>query len=169
MPELILGAVALLVILLLLRGFAGANPRHLARALRYFGAAALLLAAIGLAFIDRVAWSIFAASCAWAVFSGGRLPSFHWPFGFPHSNPRTQPRGQTADATRVRTEWIEMTLDHDSGAMTGKILKGVRAGQNLDVLAEDEAIALFVEAGRDDAEAGRRSGAEPGRRFGGGR
>src|SRR5580692_7343783 len=114
MPELILGAVALLVILFLLRGFTVANPKALARALRYFGAGLLLLVAIGLVVLDRVGLALFAASVAWALFTGGRL-SFPFPWHFPH-RPRGGSRTQAGGATDVRTEWVEMTLDHDSGA-----------------------------------------------------
>ena len=58
MGALVLGALALLLALVLLRWFVGADPKALMKGLRYFGAALLVLAAVGLAFVDRPALAI---------------------------------------------------------------------------------------------------------------
>ena len=44
--------------------------------------------------------------------------SFSW------SNPLGAPRKRAGQTSSVRTEMLEMTLDHDSGAMDGMIRRG---------------------------------------------
>jgi DnaJ-domain-containing protein 1 len=54
------------------------------------------------------------------------------PWSIPGFGARTQKTsGQTS---RVRSAFVEMELDHDSGAMRGTILGGRHAGQSLDAL-----------------------------------
>jgi hypothetical protein len=143
MGEILLGALALVLIIFLLRAFVGATPSAMVKTLRYAGAGALALAALGLFLIERPAVGAFLASMAWGLFTGGHV----WPGGWPHLGRRTPSGGQSS---RVRTDWLEMELDHDSGEMRGTILKGAHAGQRLDQLDRDALLALLAEA--DDAE-----------------
>ncbi len=170
MGALILGALALLLILVLLRGFVGADPKLLARSLRYFAAGLLLLAAIGLAVVDRVSLAMLAGSFAWAIFTGGKVWHIPGPWGFlrglGHPGGRAGSQGKSSGSTRVSTEWVEMTLDHDSGAMSGRVLKGRYAGKNLDALAQEDVIDIYVEAGRGDTETANLLSTYLDRRFG---
>jgi hypothetical protein len=166
MGALILGALALLLMLLLLRGFVGADPKLLARSLRYFAAGLLLLAAIGLAALDRVGLAMLAGSFAWAMFTGGQVWRVPWPWGFLHPRGRAAPQGKSTGASQVSTEWVEMTLDHNSGAMSGRVLKGRYAGKNLDTLAQDDIVAFYVEAARGDTETANLLATYLDRRFG---
>jgi DnaJ domain len=143
MGEILLGAVALILIIFLLRAFVGANPAALVKTLRYAGAVALGLAAIGLFLIERPAVGAFLASMAWGLFTGGHV----WPGGWPNYRRRSPSVGQSSS---VRTEWLEMELDHDSGEMRGAILKGAHAGQRLDQLDRDALLTFFAQV--DDPE-----------------
>lgn len=49
----------------------------------------------------------------------------------------------------VRTQWIDMVLDHNSGAMTGTVLSGAFSGRTLESLSEDEALSLHAEVSGD--------------------
>ncbi len=80
MGPLLLGALALIVILALLRAFAGADTKSLTKGLRYLAAVALALIAVALAVMDRWAGAIFIGGFAWTVFTGGHA----WPGGWPH-------------------------------------------------------------------------------------
>ena len=151
MGEILLGAVALIAILFLLRAFVGADPKALVKALRYTGAGALGLLAIWLLVTDRFAPGMFIASAAWGLFTRGHI----WPGGWPHYNFRGPSRSSTGQSTSVRTSWLEMELDHDSGDMRGKVLKGAHAGQRLDQLGKDAVVALYHEASADDPESTR--------------
>ena len=52
-------------------------------------------------------------------------------------------------SSSVQTEFLEMTLEHDSGKMTGIIKKGRFSGNQLEKLNLDELVQL-LEEGRDD-------------------
>jgi DnaJ domain len=165
MGPLILGALALLFVLLLLRGFVGADPRLLVRSLRFFAAGLLLLAAIGFAFFDRVGLAMLAGSFAWAMFTGGQVWHIGWPRGIPRPG-GAGPQGKSAGSTRVATDWVEMMLDHNSGAMSGRVLKGRFAGKSLDALSKDDSVDFYVEASPGDTETANLLATYLDRRFG---
>ena len=151
MGEILLGAVALIAILFLVRAFVGADPKALVRALRYVGAGALALLAIWLFVTDRFAPGMFVASAAWGLFTRGHI----WPGGWPSYNFPGRSRSTPGQATSVRTQWLEMELDHDSGDMRGTVLKGLHAGRRLDQIDKDALVALYREVGAGDPETAR--------------
>jgi len=151
MGELLLGAVALIAILFLVRAFVGADPKALMKALRYAGAALLALLAIYLFVTDRFAPGMFIASAAWGLFTRGHI----WPGGWPSYNFPGRSRSTPGQSTSVRTSWLEMELDHDTGDMRGTILKGDIAGRRLDQLGKDKLVALYQTVAQDDPETAR--------------
>jgi DnaJ domain len=68
---------------------------------------------------------------------------FGGPFGSASKTP-----GQKS---HIRTERLEMELDHDSGHMDGKSLAGRFAGRALSTLSDKEAMELLDELSRDGA------------------
>jgi|SRR5579871_1623294 len=151
MGEVLLGAVALIAILFLVRAFVGADPKALVKALRYAGAISLGLIAAFLFYTDRVGAAVFVASAAWGLFTRGHI----WPGGWPNYNLGGRSRSSPGQSTSVRTPWLEMELNHDSGEMRGTVLKGAHAGQRLDQIDRDALVALFREVSVDDAESAR--------------
>ena len=59
------------------------------------------------------------------------------PFGPAGFGARTQK--STGQVSRVRSAFLEMELDHDTGAMRGVILTGPREGTQLEALDVDDA------------------------------
>ena len=57
--------------------------------------------------------------------------------------------GQTSD---VRTKYFEMTLNHDTGDVTGTVLTGKYQGQTLDSLSIEELAELLQECNRRDEQ-----------------
>src|SRR3569832_47287 len=165
MGEVLLGLAALVLIIFLLRGFVGANPKALVTALRYGGAIGLAGLAVALFLTERPAAGAFLASMAWGFFTRGHL----WPGGWPHYGSigrrwgsRSSPSpGQTSN---VRTAWLEKELDHESGEMNGTILQGARNARRLADLDHDALISFYDEA--DDPETRRLLEAYLERRFG---
>jgi hypothetical protein len=142
----LLGALALVVIIALFRLFITADPKILAKVLRYTGAALLAAAAIGLALTERVNLAILLASMAWGLFTGGRV----WPGGWPHYHfPSGRSKPGNGQTTKVRTGWIEIELDHDTGAMNGTVLRGGHEGAALSTLSKDDLLSLYREASAD--------------------
>jgi DnaJ-domain-containing protein 1 len=61
-----------------------------------------------------------------------------------------KPRGAPAQQSRVRSAHLEMTLDHDSGDIDGRILCGPHEGRILSELALPELLKLLSDIRADD-------------------
>ncbi|MCG7198792.1 molecular chaperone DnaJ [Marinobacter pelagius] len=73
---------------------------------------------------------------------------------------------QTGNQSRVAGDILEMTLDHDSGTMSGKVLKGPMAGRALADLSESEFLELLQYCRRHDEDSARLLETYLDRRFG---
>ena len=63
-----------------------------------------------------------------------------------------EPRKSPGQKSGVRTDFVEMLLDHDSGRMEGRCLKGRFAGSELASLREAEVIQLLDEVSTSDSQ-----------------
>lgn len=162
MGALVLGGAALVVAITLLRWFVGADTKALLKASRYFGAGLLLLAAVGLAALDRVALAMLAGSMAWGLFTGGHAWPGGWPY--PHGGAAGPPPPDNP-TSRVKTDWLDMELSHASGKMTGRMLQGEFAGE-LDSFTKDKLGNLYPYLKARDAASVRLLEAYLDRRFG---
>jgi hypothetical protein len=128
-----LAGCALLVLLLLgARAFSGADPRRLASAARKAGGAAALGAAGFLILRGALPVAIPIAVFGLSLLRGGGLG-----VGTFGGSPTP---GQ---ASNVRTDKLEMTLDHDSGQMDGACLSGRFAGRTLSSLSGAEVMEVL--------------------------
>ncbi|MDE2332442.1 MAG: DnaJ domain-containing protein [Bradyrhizobium sp.] len=128
MLPLIAGAVAVILLYSLLQMFRAANPVALARALKILGGVVALVVAvfIGLRGEPAVAIpiGIFGAGLlGWSPFGGTGFNFISGMFGG---------RGSAGRASRVRSQFLDMQLDHDSGKLQGQIVAGPHAGHSLD-------------------------------------
>jgi hypothetical protein len=143
-----LGVLLLLAGLWLLRLFVEANPAQLARGVRQAGIALIAVLALAL-FVYWLASRRLGAALADL---GGlailllRTRSLWWRYRAA-SGPAA---GQTS---AVDTDTIAMRLDHDSGAMTGTVLKGRFQGRHLDELSLEQLIALWRDCRVEDEAA----------------
>ncbi len=62
-------------------------------------------------------------------------------------------RAQTGSVSTVRTAYLEMTLDHATGAMSGRVLKGAFAGRALSGFTAAEQRACLSELRANDGQA----------------
>jgi hypothetical protein len=84
MPALVAGVVLLGLLLLLARGYTGANARSLATGLRFSGGIILALATVALAMTGRLAFAFLTATGAWYLLFGSPPPwqrTSHGPTG----------------------------------------------------------------------------------------
>ncbi len=130
MPTLIAGAVAVLTLYLLLQMFRAANPTVLARALKIAGGVVALAVAAFTGVRGELAVAIpigvFGAGLlGWSPFGSSGLGTIGGLFGAG----RQRSAGQRS---QVRSHFLEMTLDHDNGELTGRIVAGPYAGRRLD-------------------------------------
>ena len=130
----LLGLAALLVALILLRGFARADVAVLVRGLRIVGGTAALGGAAILVFRGSLHYALpLAMLGSWLLWGGG--PSWA---GFPGGG---QPSG--GQSSRVVTDHLEMELDHDTGELLGRVLKGAFAGRRIETMTPAEMARLW--------------------------
>jgi hypothetical protein len=145
MPTLIAGAVAVLVLYLLLQMFRAANPTVLARALKIAGGIVSLAVAAFVGLRGELAVAIplgvFGAGLlGWSPFGGqsgfGNFGGIGDLFGA-----RQRSAGQRS---QVRSQFLEMTLNHDSGELKGTLVAGPYAGRSLDSFDLRELTAMMA-------------------------
>ena len=129
MPTLIAGTIAVIVLYLLLQMFRAANPAVLARAIKIVGGVLALAVAAFTGLRGELAvaipLAIFGAGLlGWAPGSISGFGNFGAIFG----GGAQRSTGQTS---QVRSQFLEMTLDHDSGVLDGRIVAGPWAGRAL--------------------------------------
>ena len=125
MPTLVFGILVLVLVLWALNAYSKADPKMLAKLLPSAGGIGALALAAFLGFRGHLETAI-----PLGLFGLGLLG---WgPFAQTGIFKRTQKT--PGQISRVRSAFIEMELDHDSGAMRGRILAGPHEGAALDAL-----------------------------------
>ena len=130
MPTLIAGVVAVILLYSLLQMFRAANPAVLARAVKIGGG----VVALGVAAFTGVKGEL-AVAIPLGIFGAGLLGwSPFGPSGFGNIGGLFGSRTQRSpgQASQVRSQFLDMALDHDSGELTGQIVAGPNAGHSLD-------------------------------------
>jgi DnaJ domain len=143
MPEIILGAAVLFLALWGIKAFSKIDPKQAARLVRGLGGVLVLLFA-GFLFLRGE----FGVAIPVGVFGLGLLG---WVSLWPASL-AGRTRKSTGQASRVRTAYLEMELDHDSGAMRGHVLAGRYQGASLDSLDEPALTNLLGEVDSDSRD-----------------
>ena len=145
MTWLALGAIALFLLFLLLRGFANAPVARV----RQFGA--VLLASIGAVLLLL---GLFTARGQQALIAlTFFLPLLlQWVQRWRTNKRFGGQAPQTGAANSVETAFLSMTLHHDSGRMTGSVKAGQFAGRDLATLTLAELLALLQECQAADVD-----------------
>jgi hypothetical protein len=141
MATLIAGVVAVIVLYSLLQMFRAANPVVLARVIKIGGGVVALAVAAFTGLRGELAVAIpigiFGAGLlGWSPFGASGFGNFSGIFG--GSSQRSQ--GQTS---RVRSHYLDMTLAHDSGDLSGQIVAGPHAGHALGEFDLQQLIAMI--------------------------
>src|SRR3979409_2072272 len=125
MATLIFGLVVLALVLYALNAFSKVNPRTAAVVLKTGGGIGALAIAGVLGARGRLDVAIPLGLTG--------LGLLGWlPWSIPGFGARTQK--SAGQVSRVRSAFVEMELDHDTGAMRGRILAGRHEGASLDAL-----------------------------------
>jgi len=143
MQYFLLGLATLVFGLVIAQAFLRANPATMAVRLRLVAGIAALAGAGVLFFRGGTGYAVpLAGLGAWLIWGQGG-PPLGWPgWGSPSS-------GQTS---KVATEHLEMELDHDTGAMRGRVLKGFFAGRDLEDLKPVELAHLWQDCRFNDPQ-----------------
>jgi hypothetical protein len=146
MPELaFLGGVLILGgLLLAFYLFVNADPAKLARTLKWMAIGVGVLLFLYLLLSERFAFIWLPLTLALPYLR--RMRSLFGGFRGAGSG------SQTSD---VSTPYLRMSLDHDTGAMTGTVLSGRFTGMRLEEMGRDELFALLRECRAADEEGAR--------------
>jgi hypothetical protein len=136
MPTLLIGILVLLLLLWAAKSFAKADPKQLATLVKALGG----VLALGLAALLAARGQFFVA----IPIGAAGLSLLGWmPWSIPGFGDRIN--RSPGRRSRVRTSFVEMELDHDTGAMNGVILAGRHQGASLDSLDVTILTSLFAE------------------------
>lgn len=143
MQYFLLGLIALLLVLMASKKFVAANPAALAKNLR-LSAGVVALGASGVLLYRGMAhyglW--LAALGAWLLVGRGR----GWPGSW------TNRQAASDRVSRVTTDFLEVELEHDSGAMRGRVIKGFFQGRDLETLRPVEVAHLWSDCQFEDPQ-----------------
>jgi hypothetical protein len=142
MPFL-LGVVVLILLLWAANAFSKADPKQGARLLRLIGGGAALIFAAFLLFRGEIGVAIPVGVVGLGLLGWISL----WPATFGGRTQKSPGR-----VSRVRSAFLDMELDHDTGAMRGRILAGQYEGVSLDALDPSTLIGLVGEIDDDSRQ-----------------
>lgn len=131
-----LGLVGLLWLTYALRNM---DRRLVMRSLRWIVGGGAALIAVGALIFRRIDIAMILGAVAASVLLRGRLGRFSF-----------DSLGEGAgNVSRVRSRYLAMELDHDTGELSGRVLDGQFAGWDLMDLGEAETRSLLGEIGQD--------------------
>lgn len=139
MQYVLIGGGALLALLVLMQFTRGATPRKLARLLRWVAGGALVALSVLLALRGQAGLVTFTGPVAYMILRYGRIGNF--------SFEGTEVSEDNESA--VKSRFISMTLDHDTGAVSGRVIAGRFKGRDLFDLDETQTRTLLDEVAGD--------------------
>lgn len=143
MPYLLLGLALLAAFIVGARFFTSANQGQLFSSMRWAGVAISVLVALFFTLTGRLVLGL--PAIVLGVLLLIRALGLQGP---------ARRRASAGRQSTVETEYLEMILDHDSGAMAGRVRKGPFSGRDLSALQPEELLALWREClARDEQSA----------------
>ncbi len=134
MQSLLIGLVLLAVVLMATHGFVNVNPGRLANLIRRTVGGVLMLAAAVMLMRGMAAAAVPIAMLGFWLFSAAGRGSL-------------KSSNQTSS---VNTEHLEMELDHDTGEIRGRVIKGIFEGRRIERLKPAELAILWQDVRIDD-------------------
>lgn len=144
MSWVILGALAMISLLLLGSGLTRVNAASLVSGFRVIAAVVVCGAAIVLAATGRWTFAVPLGLFGLSLFGFG--------FGWAKRGSGLPPPPTGHKRSTVSTGVLEVELDHISGDIRGRVVSGRFAGQDLDDLEFDDLVELWGSVGRKDRE-----------------
>lgn len=141
---LFFGLLFLFGVLVLTRQIGQASRAQLSGWLRYGGAGLFALIAAFFALTGRLPIAAPFAGFAMLLLGGAGGVLRRTLFGGAgQTSPGHGPNA--SDSSEIETDYLQMRLDHNSGNITGKVLRGAHAGKDLDMLDLVQGLELYHE------------------------
>ncbi len=149
MVQLFAGLIVLVALMMVARWFVSATPGTLVRTTKWTGAALLVGSGVLLVTTGRMGWALAAVAglAPWLI----RLVHMHNLYRTLRVTFQRMSGGRPGPgrSSRVETRFLRMTLEHDSGALSGEVTDGPFRGRKLSQLSFDEAIELHRQCAAD--------------------
>ncbi|MCW9033165.1 MAG: DnaJ domain-containing protein [Alphaproteobacteria bacterium] len=147
MSWLILGLALVIGVGLSLKWLTTAEPRAIIKAIKWLAIIVIVAVVAVLALTGKFAFAFAALPALFVWFM--RLRTFSQLLkNFRRATGGGAPKGQTS---QVETNFFKMVLDHDTGKMSGHVVRGSYAGFELEVLSLEELLTLREEC-KDDPQ-----------------
>ena len=144
-PYFLLGLVLVGAAYFLLRWFVAAPPAQIRKALLTTGLILAPVLIVALALGGRLSLASLLAPALLLLLLMRPMKRF-----------RSAQRGATpGNSSEVRTRFLKMLLDHDSGEMSGTVLEGPYTGRTLEALAPEDLFALWRHCLAEDEQSAR--------------
>jgi len=140
---ILLGVVVLILLLWAGSAFSKADPKQAARLLRYIGGSAALIVSAFLLLRGAIGIAIPVGAVGLGLLGWLSL----WPANLANRTQKSAGR-----VSRVRSAFLEMELDHDTGAMRGFVLAGRFESKSLDTIDLPTLIGLLGEIDEDSRQ-----------------
>ncbi len=137
MQFLLIGLVLLAIVILAMHGLKGISSARLARNLQLAAGGVLMIASAALMTRGAGVAAIPIAMLGMYLLSGASL-------GLSGGSPTP---GNTSE---VKTEYLEMQLDHETGEIRGRVIKGLFEGRRIERLKPAELALLWQDVRVDD-------------------
>lgn len=134
-----LGALGLIGVLWLVYALRNVDRRLLLQSLRWIVGGGAGVIAVGALLFRRIDIAMILGAVATSVLLRGRLGRFSF----------DSIGGGKGNMSKVRSRYLAMELDHDTGEYGGRVVDGQFAGWDLMDLGEAETRALIAEIGQD--------------------
>lgn len=149
----ILGIGVLIGFILIARWYATADPKVALKALKWGALGLFFIIAAFFVFTGRLSWAFMSLPVLLPWLLRARSVARTAKAFSRMSQARAgNTRGETSD---VETRFFHMTLDHDSGDMTGTVQEGAHKGKQIDTLTTAQLVKLLVECQSEDMDSAR--------------
>lgn len=140
-PLFLTGIALTIGLFLLVHSFIHADPRAVAKTLRYAGIGVGTVVVVFLAITGRLGIALAIGVSLLPVILRRRL------FGF-----RPRMVGGAGQVSGIETQFLRMTLDHETNVMEGEVLRGPFQGRQLGAMSLTELLHLLEECRNVDAQ-----------------
>jgi len=140
MTWFLIGGFGLLAALWIFQYVRNMDRIALLRSLRWIAGGAAALGAVAALLFRRIEIAVILGATAFSILIRGRLGRFSFD---------ALPGQSGGNTSKVRSRYLAMELDHDTGALTGRVVDGQFAGWDLLDLGEAETRALLDEIAHD--------------------